>query len=160
MGESFRDSLYTLAAYNGPWHHPERKLPIMNTPEPQQLALSRMQGGPIRHEFLADDLLEVIGTVHRRIGKYLGMNLEQFEIGFMREKTPAIEVAVWNSITVAWDKFHQKYVGRMQLPLGEEKTLIAALVAISMGVQKAESLGVPVIVGVRLLDCFDEALGP
>lgn len=132
----------------------------MNSPEPQQLVLSRKRGGLVQHDSLPDDLLEVIGTVHRRIGKYLGMNLEQFEIGFMREKTPAIEVAVWNSIAVAWDNFHQKYVGCIQLPLTEEKALIAALVAISMGVQKPELLGVPVIIGVQLLNCFGEALGP
>ena len=118
-----------------------------------------MRGGPIRHELLAAELLEVIGTVHRRIGRYLGMNLEQFEIGFMRAETPETEVAVWNSIAMAWDKFHQKYVGEIQLPLNEEKTLVAALVAISMGVQKPELLGVTVAVGSGLLTCFDEVLG-
>ena len=132
----------------------------MNAPEPQQLVLSRTRGGPIRHDSLSDELHEVIGTVHRLIGRYLGKNLEQFEIGFMREKTPAIEVAVWNSIAVAWDTFHRKYIGHIRLPLQEEKALIAGLVAISMGVQQPERLGVPAIVGIRLLECFDEALGP
>lgn len=131
----------------------------MNAPEPQSFVQSRMRSGPIRHELLADELLEVIGTVHRMIGKYLGMNLEQFEIGFMRAETPAAEVAMWNSIAMAWDNFQQKYVGRIQLPHNEKKTLIAALVAISMGVQKPELLGVPVTVGNRLLACFDEVLG-
>lgn len=132
----------------------------MNAPERQPLVQSRMQGGPIRHDLLADELLEVIGTVHRMIGRYLGMNLEQFEIGFMRAETPETEVAIWNSIAMAWDNFHQKYVGRIQLPHNEEKMLVAALVAISMGVQKLDLLGVPAAVGSQLMTCFDEALGP
>ena len=131
----------------------------MNAPEPQQIVLSRMRGGPIRHDSLADELLEDIGTVHRMLGRYLGMNLEQFEICFMREETPETEVAIWDSIAMAWSKFHQEYVGRLQLPHDEAKTLIAALVTISKGVEKPELLGVPVAVGARLLACYDEVLG-
>jgi hypothetical protein len=119
-----------------------------------------MRSGPIRHELLADELLEVIGAIHRMIGRYLEMNLEQFEIGFMRAETPETEVAVWNSIAMAWTKFQQNYVGHIQLPLNEKKALIAALVAISMGIQNPELLGVPVTVGNRLLACYDEVLGP
>ena len=132
----------------------------MNAPnEPQQIIQSRMRTGPIRHETLPDELLEVIGHVHRKIGRYLGMNLEKFEIGFMREKKPQAEIAAWIRIEMAWDKFIQKFVGQFQLPHNESKALIAALVAISMGVQKPELLGVPTTVGKRLLECFDEVLG-
>lgn len=131
----------------------------MNAPKSQQLVLKRMRGGPIRHDSLPAELLAVIGTVHRMIGKYLGMNLEQFEIVFMRAETPEIEVAMWSSIATAWNTFHQRYVGDFQLPHNETKSLIAALVAISMGVQKPELLGVPVPVGTRLLACYEEILG-
>jgi hypothetical protein len=119
-----------------------------------------MRSGPIRHDSLPDQLLEHIDSIHRRIGKYLGMNLEQFEIGFMREETPETEVAIWRSIAQAWADFHEKYVGAVRLPHEEEKSLIVALIAISMGVQKVEKLGVPVEVGNRLLACFDSVLEP
>jgi hypothetical protein len=131
----------------------------MNAPELQPI-LSRIPSGPIRHACLADELLKVIGTVHRTIGKYLGINLEQFEIGFMRAKAPETEIAMWNSIAMAWTIFQQKNIRQVQVPHSEAKTIIAALVAISMGAQKPESLGVPVAVGKQLLVCFDEALGP
>jgi hypothetical protein len=130
----------------------------MNAPKPQQFVLSRMRSGPIRHETLPDELLEHVRNVHERIGKYLGMNLEQFEIGFMREETPDTEVAIWKSIAMAWSDFHEKYVGDVRLPHEEEKSLLVALIAISMGVQKVEKLGVPVEVGSRLLACFDRVL--
>lgn len=132
----------------------------MNAHERQELVLSRMRQGAIRHDLLPDDLLAVIAAVHRRIGRYLGVNLEQFEIGLMRTESPETEVAVWNTIAMAWDKFQQKYVDQFPLPQNEKKALIAALVAISMGVQKPELLGVPVRVGIGLLACFDEVLGP
>lgn len=132
----------------------------MNSHERQQLALSRMRRGPIRHELLTDDLLEVIGRVHRSIGRYLGISLEQFEIGFMRAESPETEVAVWNTIAAAWDNFHQNHIGRIQLPYSDEQALVAALVGISMGVQRPDLLGITAAVGNRLLACFDEALGP
>jgi len=132
----------------------------MNAPKPQQFVLSRMRSGPIRHDSLSDELLAHIKNVHQQIGKYLGMNLEQFEIGFMREETPDTEVAIWKSIAMAWADFHEKYVGTFRLPHEEEKSLLVALIAISMGVQQVEKLGVPVEVGSRLLESFERALEP
>jgi hypothetical protein len=132
----------------------------MNDPKPQSFVLSRMRAGPIRHDSLSDELLGHIAVIYRQIGRYLGMNLEQFEIGFMREESPDVEVAIWNSIATAWSDFRQKYVGDVPLPLDEEKSLLAALIAISMGVQNVEKLGVPVEVGSRLLACFDGVLEP
>ena len=131
----------------------------MNAPKPQQIVQSRMPSGPIRHETLSDEVLDLIGTAYRMIGKYLDMNLEQFEIGFMRAQSPETEVAVWKSIAMAWATFQQKHVGQIRLPYSEKKMLLVALVAISTGVQKPELLGVPITVGKRLLECFDEVLG-
>ena len=111
------------------------------------------------HKTLSDEVLKVIGAVHRMIGKCLDMNLEQFEIGFMRAARPEAEAAVWKSIAMAWAMFRRKHVGQIRLPHSEKTALIAALVAISMGVQKPELLGVPTTVGKRLLECFDEVLG-
>lgn len=131
----------------------------MNAPQPSSVALKLRRSGPIRHESLSPDLLARVGAIHGLIGKYLGVNLEQFEIGFMRHEMPGVEVAIWNRIAMAWTDFHQKYIGRIQLPVGEEKTLIASLFAISKGFQELEKLGVPVEVGSRLLACYEGLLG-
>ena len=90
------------------------------------------------------------------IGPYLGTTLEQFEIGFMRDMHPESEVAVWCSITAAWIAYHEKHLGGDVLPNEDEKKLVAALVAISTGVEDTDLLGVPVDVGQKLLECYDE----
>jgi len=132
----------------------------MNVPKSQQFIQNRLRSGPIRHDVLADELLDMISVIHGMIGKYLDMNLEQFEIGFMRAKTPAAEVAVWKRIAMAWASFRQSHAGCMQLPHSEKKAMIAALVAISMKIQEPELLGVPATVGNRLLACYDQVPGP
>jgi hypothetical protein len=83
------------------------------------------------------------------------MTLEQFEIGFMRDLHPESEVALWCSITAAWLAYHEKYLHDETLPDQEEKKLLAALIAISSGVEDVSKLGVPVEVGRRLLQCYD-----
>jgi hypothetical protein len=73
----------------------------------------------------------------------------------MREANPESEVALWCGITAAWIAYHETYLGDEVLPDEDEKQLIAALVAISSGVEDAARLGVPVDVGRKLLDCYD-----
>jgi hypothetical protein len=51
---------------------------------------------------LPPELLEQVKTIFDVIGRHIGMTLEQFEIGFMRDIHPEREVAVWCSITAAW----------------------------------------------------------
>ncbi len=55
----------------------------------------KLRPGPIRNESLPPDLLDQIKAVFDVIGPNLGMTLEQFEIGFMRDMHPASEVAMW-----------------------------------------------------------------
>jgi hypothetical protein len=108
--------------------------------------------GPIRHETLPPELLEEVSIVYKVVGPFLGTTLEQFEIGFMRDMHPESEVAVWCSVAAAWLAYHKKYLGQ---PKEDEKKLLAALIAISTGVEDVEALGVPVDVGRRLLACYD-----
>ena len=61
--------------------------------------------------------------------------MEQFEIGFMRDMHPEREIAVWASITAAWNAYHEKFLDNEELPAEEEKKLFGALVAISTGVK-------------------------
>ena len=62
--------------------------------EPEYVDLSQLRPGPIRHKTLPPNLLEQVKAVFEVIGPYLGMTLEQFEVGFMRDMHPASEVAL------------------------------------------------------------------
>jgi hypothetical protein len=92
-------------------------------------------------------------------GPYLGTSLEQFEINFMRDSDPDREVAVWISIMAAWMDYHEKYVGDDLLSDNEERKLQAALIAISTGLEDVSKLSVPIEVGKRLLQCYDDLAG-
>jgi len=126
----------------------------MNKPEP--IDPRKVRPGPIRHESLPPELLEHIKAVFDVIGPYIGMTLEQFEIGFMRDMHPASEVTLWWGITKSWLAYHYKFLNDDVLPDDEEKKLLSALIAISTGVQNVKKLGVPVKVGRRLLKCYDD----
>ena len=100
-------------------------------------------------------LLEQIKAIYDEIGQYLGTTLEQFEIGFMRDSDPESEVALWCCITGAWLAYHKKFLNNESLPDKDEKKLMAALIAISTGVEDMSKLPVPAEVGRRLLACYD-----
>ena len=124
--------------------------------EPENVDPNEIRPGPIRQESLSPELLEHIEAVYDVVGPYLGTTLEQFEIGFMRDADPESEVAVWFSITAAWITYHEKHLGDDMLPDEGEKRLLAALIAISTGVEDVEKLGVPVDIGKKLLACYNE----
>lgn len=117
-----------------------------------------IRSGPIRHESLSDEIIEQVRSIFDIIGQYLETTLEQFEINLMRDAAPEDEVVIWASITAAWMDYHKQHIDDELLPEADEKKLIAALIAISTGVEDVEALGVPVEVGRKLLACYD-ALG-
>jgi hypothetical protein len=122
--------------------------------EPEYIDPSKLRPGPIRHETLPPELLDRINAVFDVIGRYTGMNLEEFEIGFMRDMHPEREVAIWGSITAAWLAYHKQYLNDEILPDDEERSLLAAVIAISTGVDDLAKLNVPKEVGRRLLQCY------
>ncbi len=124
--------------------------------EPEYVDPRQLRPGPIRHEALPPELLTPIEAVFEVIGPYTGMTLEQFEVGFMRDLHPGREVAVWCSIAAAWLAYHEKYLGDATLPDEEERGFLGAQVAISTGVEDVAKLSVPVEVGRRLLQCYDD----
>ena len=124
--------------------------------EPEFIDPSKLRPGPIRNESLPPAMLDQIKAVFDVIGPYIGMTLEQFEIGFMRDMHPESEVALWCSITVAWLAYHEKYLNNEVLPDEDEKHLLGALIVISTGVEDVTKLNVPVEVGRRLLECYDD----
>jgi hypothetical protein len=123
--------------------------------EPEFIDPKQLRPGPIRHEALPPHLLEQVKAIFDLIGPYIGMTLEQFEIGFMRDTDPESEVALWCSITAAWLAYHEKYLDDKDLPDEDEKKLLGALIAISTGVEDVRRLKVPAEVARRLLECYD-----
>ena len=124
--------------------------------EPEYVDPSQLRPGLIRHESLPPELLDQIKAVFDVIGPFTAMTLEQFEIGFMRDMHPQREVAVWFRITKAWLAYHEDFLGNDRLPNEEERELLGALIAISTGVEDVSELGVPVEIGRRLVQCYDE----
>ena len=124
--------------------------------EPKNIDFSQLQPGPIRHKSLPPEHLEQVEAVYEAVGPYLDMTLEQFEIGFMRDLHPEIEVAVWCSIVAAWLIYHEKHLDEQVQSKAIEKQLVAALIAISTGVDDAAGLGVAADVGGKLLACYDD----
>jgi hypothetical protein len=108
---------------------------------------------------LPPDLLGQIRAVYDVIGEYIDMTLEQFEIGFMRDMHPEREVAIWWGIAKAWLAYHEDVLGNETLPNEEERKLLGALVAISTGVEDVSKLNVPVEVGRRLIQCYENPSG-
>src|SRR5580704_5848126 len=111
-----------------------------NMNEPEFIDPSKLRPGPIRNESLPSELLDQIKAVFDVIGPYIGMTLEQFEIGFMRDMHPESEVALWCSITAAWLAYHEKFLDDETLPDEEEKKLLSALIVISTGVKDVAKL--------------------
>ncbi len=105
---------------------------------------------------MSPELLDQIKAVFDVIGSYINMTLEQFEVGFMRDAHPESEVALWCSITAAWLAYHEKFLGDETLPDEDEGKMLGALIAISTGVDDVTKLNVPVEVGRRLIQCYDD----
>ena len=127
--------------------------------EPEKVDPRQLRPGPIRHGSLPPELLEHIKAVYDLIGPYIGMTLEQFEVGFMRDMHPECEVGLWIRITKAWLAYHEDYLGNETLPNEEERKLLGALTAISTGIIDVAKLNVPVEVGRRLIQCYDDPAG-
>ena len=125
-------------------------------PDPEYVDPRQLRPGPIRNESLPPNVLKMVKAIYDVIGHYLDTTLEQFEIGFMRDMHPESEVVVWCSITAAWLAYHKKFLNDEPLPDDDERKLLAALIAISTGVEDVSKLKVPVEVGRKLLQCYDD----
>jgi hypothetical protein len=127
--------------------------------EPEYVNPKKLRPGPIRHESLPPELLAQIKAIFDVIGPFVGMTLEQFEIGFMRDMRPESEVALWCNIAKAWLAYHEDDLVNKTLPNEEERKLLGALIAISTGVEDVAKLNVQAEVGRRLLKCYNNPEG-
>lgn len=124
--------------------------------DPEYIDPNEIQPGPMRHESLDLKLLEQIRSIYDVLGQFFNQTLEQFELGFMRDTTPEHEVAIWTAIMVVWMDYHEKYLDDEIMSDADERKLLAALISISSGVDNPSDLGVPTVIGQRLLDCYEK----
>ncbi len=124
--------------------------------DPEFIDPSQIRPGPIRHDSLDPILLEQIKSIYDVLGQFFNQTLEQFELGFMRDTNPEHEVVIWSAIMVVWIDYHEKYLDDEIMSDADEKKLLAALISIASGVDDPSNLGVPVLIGKRLLNCFDQ----
>jgi hypothetical protein len=122
--------------------------------EPEFIAPSQIDSGPIRNESLSLEHLHQIKEVFDVVGPFMSKSLEQFEIGFMRD--PANEILTWRRITIAWQTYHERHLDGKKLPVEDEKQLISALILISTGVEKMTRFKLPLKVGRRLIQCYKD----
>ena len=71
----------------------------------EAMASGAIRPGPIRHKTLSAEMLRDIRDCYDRAGKYWVRTLEEFEIGFMRDAEPEIEIAVWKRIANAAEAY-------------------------------------------------------
>ena len=127
----------------------------MTNGNPDPTNPNRFRASPIRHRSLSPELLEHIRAVYDIIGRYVATSPEEFEIGFMREPMPGVEIALWCCITAAWNNYHEQYLGDERLSDEEEKMRHRALIAISAGVEDVEQLEVSADVGRNLMASYN-----
>jgi hypothetical protein len=128
--------------------------------EPEYVDLSQLRPGPICHDSLPPALLQQIKAVFDVIGPYIGISLEEFEIGFMRDMHPESEVSLWCRIAKAWLAYHEDFLENETQPDEEERKLLGALIAISTRMEDMSKLNVPPEVGRRLVQCYEDPATP
>ncbi len=118
-----------------------RKIKAINakTGELMEVDIDAIKRSPIRNPSLPDALLDRVRAIHERIRDAYTVNLEQFEIGFMRDGHPEKQVAVWERISVAFEKVTKA------MPELEKKLVLRTLLAYSMMALTAKEQADPVV---------------
>lgn len=126
-------------------------------PEIENIDVSQLKKGPIRHESLPDGLSEAIKFSYDTVGHYITPTLEQWETEFMRVSRPEKEVHTWVRIARSWHLYHEGNATEKVLSDEHEKKLVTTLVLISMGVIEAEKLTlVTEPEGMELVQCWSD----
>jgi len=92
----------------------DRKIKVKNEKgEIEEIDINTLADGPILCTSLDDDLLLRIKVIYDKFKPYLkgklNETLEQFEIGFMRDKHPEAEVELWEDMAITFDIMKEIY---------------------------------------------------
>ena len=77
----------------------------MPQPRREWVDLKELRPGPIRHASLSDELLTKIRRIHSVFVEVDGTTLEERETQLRRDVHPEIEVATWEQMADAFERF-------------------------------------------------------
>jgi hypothetical protein len=91
--------------------------------------LKKMKQGPLRHTELDPFLTAWARSLYERAGYTMYAAFEQWELGFMRDTNPHLEMMTWECIARATEAYLTEH------PDKESKEIVSPLTAISMGAE-------------------------
>jgi hypothetical protein len=95
-----------------------------------------------------------IREAHAALGLYLEINLEEFELGFLRDADPASELAQWERIAAAFRNYVSEHCPRPPA-LAEGAKLLHGLLALSLGINEGSALGIAANTFAQLRACYN-----
>lgn len=96
-----------------------------------EVSTDQIQYGPVRHDTLPPELLARIKPINDWQNQFLfrKVTLEEFELGFMRDRRPDLEVCLWERMM----DVHQRY---MEAHSGTDaKELFRCIINLSIGMK-------------------------
>ncbi|MEI8194815.1 MAG: hypothetical protein WCI73_02785 [Phycisphaerae bacterium] len=103
----------------------------------EKVEVSKLRPGPIQHSGFSDELLQLMRVVHDRIKDVYPISLEKWELGFMRDRHPERELAVWQLMSDATE------AAAKQLPALGRKAIFKVVLGHSMGALTTAQLADP-----------------
>jgi hypothetical protein len=99
----------------------------------EQLRLSDIQFGPIRHPVLPDDFIERIKAFKKILGDIDSVSIEQTIDNFKRDADPQSELIIWERIASTF----QMYLSHNPTTDSAiRKRILAVLLSASMGIER------------------------
>jgi hypothetical protein len=112
--------------------------------------------GKLRTENIPEFLLDMMRWSYSVVGRFSVPTLEQWELGFMRERDIDREVILWHRITFAFIDWHLQ----RKLPLrsdSEERMLVGVLAVVASGNRQVATMKLGREDGALTLRCWDES---
>ena len=122
----------------------------------RRVKLGDLKPGPIRNELTAAQLGD-IKDIWSVVGPCQDGTLEQFEIGFMRDRNPDREILIWRRIAETLVILQKSDESDQPLSAKEAKKLLGVIIAISTGMRDRLSLGVTAGAFDKLIAAWDRA---
>ncbi len=102
-------------------------------PKVQQVKTRALKPGPIQHEQLSDEQLQLIAKLHETLAEVDRSSLETWTDNFKRDTHPDKEIAIWERIARAYTT----YTSQKNLSLDAKGDVFQTLVLASMSSDEA-----------------------
>jgi hypothetical protein len=98
--------------------------------EKKKVPVAEIGPGRIQHPHLPDFFLDIMRWTYRVVGRYIQPTLEQWELGFMRDRNVQTELQFWHRAAFGFITYHQRR-GLALRSDPEEQQLVGALVELA-----------------------------